>query len=65
MMVAALILSTIMLAIFGIGGPRSLQEHLAMLQTAWILFERLLSELNRLVAALVAPIAPWPRAIGG
>jgi len=65
MMVAARNLSTIMRAIIGIGGPRSLQGLRALLQTAWIHFERFLSALDRLVAALVAPMAPWSRAIGG
>jgi hypothetical protein len=65
MMVAARNLSTIMRAIIGIGGPRSLQGHRAMLQTAWTHFDRLLSDLDRLVAALVAPISQWSRAIGG
>jgi hypothetical protein len=51
--------------IFGIGGPRSLQGLRALLQTAWTHFERLLSALDRLVASLVAPMAPWSRAIGG
>jgi hypothetical protein len=36
-----------------------------MLQTAWTHFDRLLSDLDRLVAALVAPISQWSRAIGG
>jgi hypothetical protein len=65
MMVAARNLSTIMRMIFGIGGPRSLQGLRALLQTAWTHFERLLSALDRLVASLVAPMAPWSRAIGG
>ena len=65
MMVAARNLSTIMRMIFGIGSPRSLQGLRALLQTAWIHFERLLSALDRLVATLVAPMAPWSRAIGG
>ena len=34
-------------------------------QAAWIHFERLLSALDRLVAALVELMAPWSRAIGG
>jgi hypothetical protein len=54
-----------MRAIIGIGGPRSLQGLRALLQTAWTHFERLLSALDRLVAALVAPMAQWSRAIGG
>ena len=53
MMVAARNLSTIMRAIIGIGGPRSLQGLRALLQTAWTHFDRLISELDRLVAALV------------
>jgi hypothetical protein len=65
MMVAARNLSTIMRMIFGIGGPRSLQGLRGLLQTAWIHFERLLSALDHLVAALVALMAPWSRAIGG
>jgi|LakMenE18May11ns_1017448.scaffolds.fasta_scaffold9826689_2 hypothetical protein len=52
-------------AIIGIGGPRSLQGLCALLQTAWIDFERLLPALDRVVAALVAPMATWSRAIGG
>ena len=65
MMVAARNLSTIMRMIVGIGGPRSLQGLRALLQTAWTHFEWLLSALDRLVAALVAHMAPWSRAIGG
>jgi hypothetical protein len=65
MMVAARNLSTIMRAIIGIGGPRSLQGLRALLQTARTHFERLLSALDRLVAVLAALIAPWSRAIGG
>jgi len=65
MMVAARNLSTIMRAIFGIGGPKSLQGLRAMLQTAWTHFERLRSALDRLVAALAKPMTPWSRAIGG
>ena len=64
-MVAARNLSTIMRAIIRIGGPRSLQGLRALLQTAWIHFERLLSALDRLASALAALIAPWSRAIGG
>ena len=37
----------------------------ALLQTARIHFERPLSALDRLVAALVALMAPWSRAISG
>ena len=58
-------LSTIMRMIFGIGCPRSLQELRALLQTAWIHFEWLLSALDHLVAVLVAPMAPWSWVIGG
>ena len=65
MMVAACKLSTIMRRIIGIGGPRSMQGLRALLQTACMNFERLLSALDRLVAALVALVAPWSRAIGG
>ena len=57
MMVAARNLSTIMRAFVGIGGPRGLQGILALLQTVWIHFERLLSALDRLVSALVGPRA--------
>jgi transposase len=53
MVVAARNLSTIMRAIIGIGGPRSLQGLRALLQTAWTHFDRLISALDRLVAALV------------
>ena len=42
-----------------------MQGLLSLLQTAWIHFERLLSALDCLVAALFAPMAPWSRAIGG
>lgn len=52
MMVAARNLSTIMRAIIGIGGPRSLQGLRALLQTAWTHFDRLISALERLVTAL-------------
>jgi hypothetical protein len=52
MMVAARNLSTIMRAIIGIGGPRSLQGLRALLQTAWTHFDRLISALDRLVTAL-------------
>ena len=64
MMVAARILSTIMRAIIGIGGPRSLQGLRALLQTAWIHFEWLLSALDCLVTALVAHMAQRSWAIG-
>ncbi len=65
MMVAARSLSTIMRAIIGIGGPRSLQGLRAMLRAAWIHLKRLLSALDRLAATLVAPIALWSRAMRG
>jgi hypothetical protein len=65
MMVAARNLSTIMRAIIGIGGPRSLQGLCALPQTAWTNFEWLLSALDRLVAALVGHMAQGSRAIGG
>jgi len=45
--------------------PIPIQGLRALLQTAWIQFERLLSALDRLVAALVALMAPWSLAIGG
>ncbi len=53
MMVAARNLSTIMWAIIGIGGPRSLQGLRTLVQTAWTLFDRLISALDRLIAAVV------------
>ena len=65
MMVAARNLSTIMRAIIGIGGPRSLQGLRAILQTGWTHFEWLPSELDRLMVALAAHMAQWSRAIGG
>jgi hypothetical protein len=65
MMVAARNLSTIMRAIIGIGGPRSLQGLRALLKAAWTHFEWLLSALDRLAAALVAPMPQWSRPIGG
>jgi hypothetical protein len=65
MMVAGRIPSTIMRAIIGIGGRGSLQGLRALLQTAWTHVERLLSTLDRLAAALVAPMAERSRAIGG
>jgi hypothetical protein len=64
-MVAARNLSTIMRMIFGIDVPRSMQGLRELLQTVWIHFERLLSALDRLLAALVALRAPWSRAISG
>jgi len=42
-----------------------MQELCALLQTAWIHYKRLLSALDRLVATLVALMAPWSRTIGG
>ena len=36
-----------------------------LMQTAWTHFDRLMSALDRLVAALVAPMTPWSRGIGG
>ena len=65
MIVAARNLSMIMRAIIGIGGPRSLQGLRKLLQTAWTHFDRLLSALDRLVAALGAPMTQTSRAIGG
>ncbi len=53
MMVASRNLSTIMRAIVGIGGSRSLQGLRALLRTASTHFDRLISALDRLVAALV------------
>jgi len=55
----------IMRAIIGIGGPRSPQGLRKLLQTAWTHFDRLLSVLDRLVAALGAPMTQSSRAIGG
>jgi len=51
--------------IIGIGGPRSLQGLRSLLQTGQIPSERLLSALDRVVAALVAPMATLWRAVGG
>jgi len=65
MTVAARNLSVIMRAIIGIGGPRSLQGLRKLLQTAWTHFDRLLSAMDRLVAALGAPMTQTSRAIGG
>ncbi|NCA17738.1 MAG: hypothetical protein EBS90_11955 [Betaproteobacteria bacterium] len=65
MMVAARNLSTIMRAIIGIGGPRSLQGLRALLQAAWIHFDRLMSALERLVTALAAYEPYRSTAIGG
>lgn len=52
MMVAARNLSTVMRAIIGIGGPRSLQGLRALLQLAWTHFDRLISALERMVTTL-------------
>jgi len=57
MMVATRNLSTIMQMTIGIGGSICPQRFRGLLQTAWIHFERLLSALDRLVAALVAHLA--------
>ena len=65
MLVATRNLSTFMRAIIGIGGPRSLQGLLALLQTAWTDFERLMSVPNHLVAVLVWHLAQGSRAISG
>jgi hypothetical protein len=65
MMVAAKNLSTIMRAIIGIGGPRSLQGLRALLQTAWTHFDRLISALERLMTALAGYVPYRSTAIGG
>jgi len=65
MIVAARNLSVIMRAIIGIGGPRSLQGLRKILQIALTHFDRLLSALDRLFAALGAPMTQTSRAIGG
>ena len=65
MMVAARNLSTIMRAIIGIGGPRSLQGLRALLQLARTHFDRLISALERLVMALVGYGARRSTAVGG
>ncbi len=65
MMVVSRSLSTIMRAFIRIVDPRSLQELRALLQTAWVHFEHLLSAIDRMVAALIAPMAQWSRSIGG
>ena len=57
--------TTIMRAIIGIGGPRSLQDLRALLQTAWTHFGRLISALERLVTALPGHGAHRSTAIGG
>ena len=64
-MVAARNLSTIMRAITGIGGPRSLQGLRALLQTAWTHFGRLISTLERLMAALAGYAARRSTVITG
>jgi transposase len=65
MMVAARNLSTIMRAIIGIGGPRSLRGLRALLQTAWTHFDRLVSALEHLMAALAGYGPTRSTAIGG
>lgn len=65
MMVAARNLSTIMRAIVGIGGPRSLQGLRALLQTTWTHFDRLISALEQLMAALAGYGPNRSTAIGG
>ena len=65
MMVAARNLSTIMRAIIGIGGPRTLHGLRALLQTAWTHFDGLISALKHLVAALVWSATHGPRALRG
>jgi hypothetical protein len=64
-MVAARNLSTVMRALIGIGGPRSLQGLRALLQTAWTHFDRLISALERLLAALAEYVAHRSATIGG
>jgi transposase len=65
MMVAARNLSTIMRAIIGIGGPRSLQGLRALLQLAWTHFDRLISAWERLVMPLARYGAHSSTATGG
>jgi len=65
MMVAARNLSTIMRAIIGIAGPRSLQGLRALRQTAWTHFDRLISALELLVTALTGYGPYRSTAIGG
>jgi hypothetical protein len=65
MMVAARNLSTIMRAIIGIGGPRSLQGLRALLQTTWTHFDRLISALEQLMVALAGYGPNRSTAIGG
>lgn len=63
--VAARNLSTIMRVLCGIGSPRSLQGLRALLQTAWMHLERLMSALNGMVTALVGYGAQRSQSIGG
>ncbi|MFM7292936.1 MAG: hypothetical protein ACKO6B_17135, partial [Planctomycetia bacterium] len=65
MMVAARNLSTIMRALIGIGGPRSLQGLRALLQLAWTHFDRLISALERMVMALAGYGVHRSAGIGG
>ena len=65
MMVAARNLSTIMRAIIGIGGPKTLQGLRALLQTAWTHFDRLISALESLLTTLVGYGPNQSRPIGG
>ena len=57
--------STIMRAIIGIGGPRSLQGLRALLQLAWTHFDRLISALELMVTALARYGASHSTAVGG
>ena len=54
-----------MSAIIGIGGPRSLQGLLALLQLAWTRFDRLISAWERLVMPLARYGAHSSTATGG
>jgi hypothetical protein len=65
MIVAARNLSTIMWALVGIGGPRSLQGLRALLQLAWTHFDRLVSALERMVMVLAGYRERHSTAIGG
>jgi hypothetical protein len=65
MMVAARNLSTIMRAIIGIGGPRSLQGLRALLQTTWTQLDRLISALEQLMVAVAGYGPNRSTAIGG
>jgi hypothetical protein len=65
MMVAARNLSTIMRAIIGIGGPRSLQGLRTLLQTTWTHFDRLISALERLMTTLTGYGPNRSTAVGG